>query len=588
MLGIYCRTSKSRDEKYTLDNQREGGIECAKKIGLKFLVYTDDGISGTKGEDVRDGLFEMFSDIKKGNITAVYLINQDRIERDPHTWKLFVSLCLNHNIDFYQDGSKFDLDNSTNRMYASIMSIFNAYYAETTSKKVRLANASKAVEGKTHGIKPYGYKRDKENKYEIFEPESKHVVRMFELSLDGKGAYTIANILNSEGVPTKFSGNFKGKLKRRNNYIFDERKYNYFEKSEIKWRGNVISDILKNPIYKGIRIWRRHEDKIEYIDGKEVKTKFIAQEIIANVPSIVSEQLWDKVQLNFKQNKENVGPKEVYRYLLNGLVLCAKCGKEYRGKLRLKGNDNAYKCSGKIYPQANCSNRGFSIPKLETFIIRLLVFDIKNLKLFKRLPNKVSNYKTLASSLTIKQKEVEGYQKEINNLINLVAKMREGGNIDDTTAQLNNLYKLKNNSELSIKEIERKILEEEEGSFEEKLKKGSKTLLKLNDHLNSIANFTEVKKLVQSLIESININYIPENSIYRLEIRLRGKQSPIYVENKKNTDVWTFTDGNGNFEFNDQDLPDWLKGTAMKRKTPNGSIYVSGIKIPKGKYLNFN
>ena len=98
MLGIYCRTSKARKEKYTLDNQRSGGIELAKKIGLKFNIYVDDGISGAKDEAIRDGLFDLFAAMKKGIITAVYVIHQDRIERDPDTWKLFVWHCLNYKI----------------------------------------------------------------------------------------------------------------------------------------------------------------------------------------------------------------------------------------------------------------------------------------------------------------------------------------------------------------------------------------------------------------------------------------------------------------------------------------------------------
>ncbi len=32
MLGIYCRTSKSRDEKYTLDNQREDGTQAVRVV----------------------------------------------------------------------------------------------------------------------------------------------------------------------------------------------------------------------------------------------------------------------------------------------------------------------------------------------------------------------------------------------------------------------------------------------------------------------------------------------------------------------------------------------------------------------------
>ncbi len=45
MLGIYCRTSKARKEKYTIENQKDNGIKCAQKLGFPYRIYVDDGIS---------------------------------------------------------------------------------------------------------------------------------------------------------------------------------------------------------------------------------------------------------------------------------------------------------------------------------------------------------------------------------------------------------------------------------------------------------------------------------------------------------------------------------------------------------------
>ena len=103
-------------------------------------------------------------------------------------------------------------------MYANLMSVVNAYYSEITSKKVRLANARKARFGKTHGLKAYGYRRDANNDYIVYEPEAENVRRMFKLSSEGYGTYSIANIFNNEGIPTKFSGNFKGEIRRKEKF----------------------------------------------------------------------------------------------------------------------------------------------------------------------------------------------------------------------------------------------------------------------------------------------------------------------------------------------------------------------------------
>jgi DNA invertase Pin-like site-specific DNA recombinase len=55
MLRIYCRTSKVRKEKYTIENQKDNGIKCAQKLGVPYRIYVDDGISGTTDDSIRGG-----------------------------------------------------------------------------------------------------------------------------------------------------------------------------------------------------------------------------------------------------------------------------------------------------------------------------------------------------------------------------------------------------------------------------------------------------------------------------------------------------------------------------------------------------
>ena len=101
MLGIYCRTSKARKEKYTISIQKEKGIKCAIALGFPYRIYVDDGISGTLDETARGGLSDLFQDMKSGALTAVYCIDQSRIERDTQTWLFFVSLIINYKITFF-------------------------------------------------------------------------------------------------------------------------------------------------------------------------------------------------------------------------------------------------------------------------------------------------------------------------------------------------------------------------------------------------------------------------------------------------------------------------------------------------------
>jgi DNA invertase Pin-like site-specific DNA recombinase len=586
MLGIYCRTSKARKEKYTISVQKEKGIKCAITLGYPYRIYVDDGISGTLDESVRGGLSDLFQDMKSGELTAVYCIDQSRIERDTQTWLFFVSLIINYKIDYYPEGKIYDLDNPTNRMYAQLMSVVNAYYSEMTSRKVRDANAKKVKLGKTHGLKPFGFQRDELNNYIIFEEEAKHVRRMFDLSLSGCGAYTIANILNAEGIKTKYSRNFDGEITRK---IPGTKKEKTFEKKDVIWRGNVISDILKNPMYKGTRIWKMHEDAFEYIDGKPVKYKRVVDIIQTDdhVPPIVRAEIWEKVQLNFEKNKKNLGPKEQYHYLLNGLIYCSKCSFDYRGKKRPKGNDFAYKCTNKRYPNAKCDNRGINIPKIETFIIRLLLTNTQTFRLFKNIPNKVSDIEMQLKSLNHKKKEADNISKKIKNLV-LLASEIDDGDFKEISKELTSLKRHEQNLIDQITQLERKINEDANGSFDKKLKDAKELMNKVSSKLSNPENFDLIKALVHSLIDKISIEYFSDTKSYKAEIILKGKKFPLLFETNRYEDFWILIDKDGNNEFTNENKPDFINGIAMVKKVNGKHIYHYGIKIPKESYYNFD
>lgn len=581
MIGIYCRTSKPRNEKYTIENQKDEGVKFAKKIGLPYKIYVDDGISGTKDESTRVGISELFEDIKSNQITAVYAIEQARIERDTPTWNLFVSLCLNFRVKYYQAGSELDLDNPTNRVMAELMSVFNSFYSQLTSHKVKQANAKKVKEGKTHGIKPFGYTRDEHNNYVILEEEAIHVRKIFDLSLGGMGTYSIANFLNNEGVPTKFKRNFKGVLKRKDR---DTEKLKEFKKENVRWRGSVIYEMLRNPIYKGERVWNMYETIPNIENGRTKKIRRLVDKIVTkdHVPPIIDEEIWEKVQLNLKDNKVNVGPKEYYHYLLNGLIFCGKCGHEYRGKKRPKGNDMAYKCSNKQYPNAKCDNRGINIPKLDTFILKLLLINHESSLQFKNLPNRSNQLEDLNKTLIVKKEEESGYSKKIRTLVQLISDF-DG----DFKEAHDEVAAIKQKQERTLREIailEKRIIDESQGSFDENLIQGRKKLDNLTSKLNTPENFDLIRKIIKSLLESVTIDYQKETRTYFLKINLKGKYQTLFSTHYRYSDVWKLTDENGNSEFDE--CPNWMYYTgAYVLRIYN---YSYKIKIAKEDYINFD
>lgn len=350
MLAIYCRISKKKEEGVdtSIASQKKQGISFAAAKGLPYTVYIDEGISGQKGVDDRLGFAQMLQDIKNNKITSVWVLEQSSIERNPEIWHPFVYLIVEKKVDYYPSGVLTNLNDATTEFITGIMSLTNKMFAKLTGSKVSKSIRDNLEMGKYHGMTAYGYMKNEKGVLVINEEQAKVIRRMYELSLSGIGSYTIARMLNDEGVPTKYSA-YKGVISKKDKYT---KETTAFDKKAVKWRGNVVYDMITNTIYKG-----KLKLKDEFYD----------------VPAIIIPEHWQEVNDNLEKNKKKVGKREEYKYLLNGIIHCENCGKPMRGKKREKGKDSAYKCGGGM----KC--RGMNIEKLETFVIKHL-FQSKALK----------------------------------------------------------------------------------------------------------------------------------------------------------------------------------------------------------------
>ncbi len=377
---------------------------------------------------------------------------------------------------YYPGGTFLDLDVPANRLFTGIISLTNEFYSTLTGQKVKLAHYKNSLKGKSHGITAYGYVRDENGLLKIHEEQAKVIRRIFKMSGDGIGVYTIAKKLNEEGIPTKFN-NYTGLFKRRDKYTNE---YTFFKKADVRWRGNVVYLVLTNQIYKGIRKW----------NGGENETK---------VPVIIDETIWDTVNKNLEENRKKPGKRDEYHYLLNGLVFCGICGKEYRGKKRLKGRDNAYKCKSKLRDPNSCTSRALSIPKLETFIIKHL-FISKDLQKFLagQSENKAET-DNLNKKLAALKKEIESFKKAEKKAYDRLLDP-EYEDDEEIKERLRTIKKKIQDHDQNIEIIENKLIERDTKS----------RVARINNVIgqyNLVSGFEETKKLVHALIKKITIKH---------------------------------------------------------------------------------
>lgn len=155
------------------------------------------------------------------------------------------------------------------------------------------------------GTCPLGYKR--ENKKMIIDETTKDlVIRIFNMYLEGKSYQTIANILNSEEIPTL---------------------------TNKKWKDATVAKIITNKIYVG---------DFEQYKNKQGKEPVVYMNV---VEPIISRAMFEDVQLQKEKNQRAFCRDRVYIFMQK--LLCPKCGKimQCKGSGGKKKKYMYYHCS---------------------------------------------------------------------------------------------------------------------------------------------------------------------------------------------------------------------------------------------------
>lgn len=280
--AIYMRLSKEdgKSESRSIGSQRALLLEFAEKEGIAvFSEYTDDGFSGTNFE--RPAFIRMLGDIEKGKVNTVLVKDFSRLGRD------YISVGRYTEIYFPSKGIRFisvvdGYDSEKNLSdIIPFRNILNEMYARDTSRKIRSAFYARMGKGDFVGaFAPYGYRRSTENKYRLVidEEAAKTVRKIFSLASEGKGYKEIAEILDSEGIPTP--------LEHRNKK----------PKTHL-WSGATVGKILKNRMYLGNMVQGK-TTKISF-RGKESRMNPQEEwyEVFGTHEAIIEKEIFEKINL---------------------------------------------------------------------------------------------------------------------------------------------------------------------------------------------------------------------------------------------------------------------------------------------------
>ncbi|MDL5513969.1 recombinase family protein [Arenibacter sp. M-2] len=493
MLAIYARKSVEREGSKSTKEQSLRGQELAKALKMPFEIYTDEGISGTGDINKRPEFSRMLDDIEDGKITVVYAYHQDRIERNPQTRYFFNDLLRKNDVKLYTDHGEIDLNNDEQEMLGDMISVMSKYYVRTTKRRIKNSVKRNIAEGKIHGILAYGYMAA-QNKMMMINPEEAKVVELiFKLSMEGKGYIAIAKELDSRGIPTRYGTLKNGGIKSKSTYKVKNihtGNVEVKEKGSAPWVQATIRGILYNRLYKGER---SHLDTIH------------------QVPNLVIIQpgVWDKVNRQLKANEKPRGKDSDHKYLLNGVLICGKCGKRLTGRYMNRGYHN-YRCVDKRQKQGNrCFNRDVLGKPLEKIIWNRLFIEGRLLDSVKEYlnENKSSEKKDILNEklkhFTEELRKLEGNK---NNVLDLIFKgvLKESQiksrinqadvDIEDCKVQISRIKD-------SLRYENEKIIREGEAE---------KDLIALKENIP----FDTKQEIIRKYVKDINVRYM--NKSYRV------------------------------------------------------------------------
>lgn len=336
---VYVRQSTMGGVKRNIvgaERQRKECIKLALELGWpkeRIKVVDDDqGRSGSTTEG-RYGYMDLLNDIAEGMVGAVISLEPSRVGRDSADWHILIRICLHtdtlviHPQGVY-DASDYN-DNTMMKFTAMVVEMEHRWITQRLQGAKRVL----AEKGELRFFLPIGYVYGEDKKV-ILDPNEdvqRMVSLVFTLFKQLGSASKVASYFNEKGLkfPTLVRGG-----PRKNQYDW------------IHMTAERVVSMLRSPTYTGTYVYGRSMIKQRAVRKDGEVPRFVKYQeklqpedwkfVIHDAhPSYIT---WAEFQENGKRLKDNCtrpggetsGAARGGPALLQGLVLCGKCGKRMR------------------------------------------------------------------------------------------------------------------------------------------------------------------------------------------------------------------------------------------------------------------
>lgn len=409
-MAIYLRLSQEkRESEDSLANHRIILTEFCEKHGWSYDLY-EEVLSGSISElEDRPQLRKLLESIDIYD--GLVCIEISRLSRNGYISELVYKYCYEYDKTIYTPTQVYNLRTSEGSNAFNTRTFIAKFEAQGIGERSKNNKKVLARQGFwISGAVPYGYRRNKDRRLIIFEPEAQAVKRIFELHNAGRGVTSIADTLNAEGYSpqrTKF------------------------------WNSMTVRKILLNKVYIGTVVFK---------DLKKVKKqgKWTSETIeVIEVPNsheaIIPLEEFNFAQLDRQDRRLRCKPSKTITTSLKDILFCAVCGYKSKFTRESNGSITIRSCNTRIHG-VKCNNSGHSINQVEEVVLQ------KVLEYRDAIKKEIENLKD-SNDLEAER------QKKIRNIVNQISKI---------DGKLENLLELRLDNYISKEEFAEKKLELEQ------------------------------------------------------------------------------------------------------------------------------
>lgn len=500
-VTYYARVSTDKDEQaHSLKNQIEYYNDFIKRNKNWTYVdgYIDEGISGTSVAK-RDSFLKMIEDAKLEKFNFIITKEISRFSRNTLDSIKYTQELLKNGVGvlFQSDNINTLLPDSELRL--TIMSSIAQDEVRKLSERVKFGFKRAIDSGVVLGnSRIWGY--DKAGGRLVINEKQAEVVRLiFEMyATQNIGVRGICSELSDRGYKNTHGNNFTS---------------------------TTIRNILVNPKYKGYYCGNKSH-KIDYRSNnrkyfdKEEWTMYKDEE---NVPSIVSEELWDRANYILAKRSEKVKLKNVAsynnKYTYSGKIICSEHNCSFQRSLYRypSGNKEIWQCR-KFYERGK---KGCTMPIIYTSELNQIMKECYNEIVTNKadiIHDLLKIYSSVSKKSNIKE-DIAKYKVEINNILKRKDKLLdlsiEGKLPDEEFETRNNIF----NEDIDTLKVKIANLEEQErknADIEESVETLRQIIAKELDFESGFDN-----TIIDSLLDRIEIYRTEEKNIIDVKIYIK-------------------------------------------------------------------